>query len=60
LGCATASRRYIKIHYKKALTKLEADNKIKAEPHAAKRPKRLGEVTFADNVIVTFPEKAKI
>jgi len=53
-------RRYIKINYKKALTKMEADNKIKAEPPAAKRPKRLGEVTFADNVIVTFPGKAKI
>jgi three-Cys-motif partner protein len=53
-------RRYIKINYKKALAKLEADNRIKAEPPAAKRPKRLGEVTFADNVIVTFPAKAKI
>jgi len=53
-------RRYIKSNYKKALTKMEADNKIKAEPLASKRPKKLGEVTFADNVIVTFPGKAKI
>jgi len=52
-------RPYIKIHYKKALTKLEAENKIKAEPPAAKRSKRLGEVTFGDNVTVTFPVKAK-
>jgi three-Cys-motif partner protein len=53
-------RRFIKSNYKKALTRLEANDKIKAEPPAAKRPKKLGEVTFADDVIVTFPEKAKI
>ena len=52
-------RRYIKTNYKKALTRLEEGTKIKAEPPAAKRPKKLGGVTFADNVIVTFPERPK-
>lgn len=51
--------RFIRANYKKALTRLEANNKIKAEPPAAKRPRKLGEVTFADSVTVTFPEKAK-
>jgi hypothetical protein len=52
-------RRYIKTNYKKALTRLEAGTKIKAEPPAARRPKKHGEVTFGDNVIVTFPERSK-
>jgi three-Cys-motif partner protein len=53
-------RRFIKTNYKKALTRLEANDKIKAEPPSAKRPKKRGEVTFADDVVVTFPKKAKI
>jgi hypothetical protein len=53
-------RRFIKSNYKKALTRLAANDRIKAEPPAEKRPKKLGQVTFADDVIVTFPEKAKI
>ncbi len=53
-------RRFIKTNYKKALARLEANNKIKAEPPATKRPKKLGKVTFADDVVVTFPEKARI
>jgi len=53
-------RRFIKSNYKRALTRLEANGKITAEPPATSRPKRLGEVSFADNVIVTFPGKAKI
>jgi len=52
-------RRFIKANYKKALTRLEANNKIKAEPPPAKRPRKLGEVTFADGVLVTFPERVK-
>ncbi len=52
-------RRFIKANYKKALTRLEANNKVKAEPPAAKRPRKLGEVTFADGVLVTFPERVK-
>jgi three-Cys-motif partner protein len=48
-------RNYIKINYKKALTKLEADGRIRTKPQATERPKRNGEVTFADEVVVTFP-----
>ena len=48
-------RNYIKTNYKKALTKLEANERITTKPSAVERPKRNGEVTFADDVIVTFP-----
>ena len=48
---------YVKLNYKKALTNLEAAGKIAAVPPANKRPKRQGQVTFADNVVVTFPRK---
>ena len=51
----SVGRRYIKTNYKKALTKLEAQGTIKAVPPASDRPKRKGEVTFGDNVRVTFP-----
>ncbi|BCL34906.1 three-Cys-motif partner protein TcmP [Nostoc sp. MS1] len=50
-------RRYIDKNYKAALNSLEAKGKIKAEPPANKRPKRKGEITFADSVTVTFPLK---
>jgi three-Cys-motif partner protein len=53
-------RRFVKTNYKKALTRLEAADRIKADPPAAKRPKKLGEVTFADDVLITFPERANI
>jgi three-Cys-motif partner protein len=46
---------YIKSNYKRALTNLEAQSKIKADPPSSERPKRRGEVTFGDNVLVTFP-----
>jgi hypothetical protein len=49
-------RRYIKTNYKKALTKLEADGRIQTKPPASGRPKRKGEVTFGDDVMVTFPK----
>jgi len=50
-------RRYIKANYKAALAKLEAANKITADPPAIRRPKKNGRVTFADTVIVTFPNE---
>lgn len=49
-------KRYIKINYKKALRQLESQCKIQAKPPADERPKRSGEVTFADHVRVTFLE----
>jgi three-Cys-motif partner protein len=47
-------RRYVKSNYKEALRNLEASGKIIANPPAQQRPKRKGEVTFADRVIVRF------
>jgi three-Cys-motif partner protein len=52
-------RPYIKTNYKKVLIQMEAANKIKADPPAEKRLKKKGEVTFADSVVVTFPEGTK-
>lgn len=49
--------RYIKKNYKDVLANLEIEGKIQADPPANKRPKRKGEVTFADHVKVTFPPK---
>lgn len=48
-------RPYIRSNYKKALKNLEAAGKIRATPRSENRPKRRGEVTFADNVVVEFP-----
>ncbi len=48
-------KRYIETNYKGALASLEAQNKIITKPPANKRRKRLGKVTFADTVMVTFP-----
>jgi len=48
-------RRYIKANYKKVLTQLEREGRIITNPPANKRIKRKGEVTFSDNVRVTFP-----
>jgi hypothetical protein len=53
----SVGKRYIKINYKRALTNLEAAGKIYTDPPADKRPKRLGAVTFSDNVVVTFPRR---
>jgi hypothetical protein len=50
---------YISSNYKRVLATLEADGKIKAEPPSDERPKRKGEVTFADSVRVTFPKKGR-
>jgi three-Cys-motif partner protein len=51
-------KRYIKTNYKSVLSKMEAAHRIKAEPPAAKRPKRQGVVTFGDDVVVTFPRRS--
>src|SRR5258708_35995665 len=48
---------YISSNYKHALAELEAKNRIRVEPPAAERPKKKGEVTFADHVRVTFPRR---
>lgn len=48
---------YVSGNYKRALVELEAKNRIKVEPPADERPKKKGEVTFADHVRVTFPRK---
>src|SRR5262249_55884665 len=52
-------RRYVLRNYKAALTTLEAEGKIAADPTANRRPRRKGEVTFGDNVLVTFPTRSK-
>lgn len=48
-------RPYTKSNYKRVLTRMEAAGKIGAHPPAEKRPKRKGETTFADGVLVSFP-----
>ena len=48
-------RPYIKKNYKDALSRLEGEGKIVANPPENKRRKRDGKVTFSDNVRVTFP-----
>jgi len=53
-----AVRAYSAKSYKRALRELEAEGKISAVPPAEKRPSRLGVVTFADDVWVTFPKKS--
>jgi three-Cys-motif partner protein len=47
---------YVKTHYKKALAKMEAAGAIQAKPSAERRRKVKGEVTFADDVVVAFPQ----
>ena len=47
---------YISSNYKEILAKLEAEGKIQANPPADRRPKRKGKITFADRVVVTFPQ----
>lgn len=50
-------KRYIKANYKNALNKLEAKGRIVTFPPMDERPKRLGEPTFGDKVIVKFSPK---
>ncbi|MCT7964247.1 three-Cys-motif partner protein TcmP [Laspinema sp. D1] len=46
---------YLEKNYKEALRQLEKQGKITVNPPANQRPKRKGEITFADKVQVTFP-----
>ena len=48
-------KRFVLRNYKAALMQLEAEEKIATNPPAHKRPKRKGQPTFGDNVIVIFP-----
>ncbi|MEG4232749.1 three-Cys-motif partner protein TcmP [Microcoleus sp. Pol11C3] len=48
---------YISKNYKKALNKLEQQGKIIADTPASKRRKYKGEITFGENVTVTFLPK---
>jgi three-Cys-motif partner protein len=48
---------YTKANYKRALVNLETAGKIRAAPPSDKRPRRDGQVTFADSVVVTFPRR---
>lgn len=52
----SVGRPFVKANYKKALASLEKADKIKADPPADQRPKRKGEPTFADSVVVMFPK----
>jgi hypothetical protein len=48
-------RPYIEKNYKDVLLKMEMDGKIATDRPYMKRRKRMGEYTFAGNVVVTFP-----
>lgn len=50
----SVGRPFLNANYKRVLAAMEAEGKVKAVPPAEKRPKRNGEVTFADDVEVTF------
>ncbi|NQE33321.1 three-Cys-motif partner protein TcmP [Microcoleus asticus] len=50
-------KRYISKNYKEALKKLEQQGKIVADPSASQRRKPKGEITFGEQVRVTFPPK---
>jgi three-Cys-motif partner protein len=52
-------RPYTDSNYKQVLRKMELAGTITAQPPHTARPKRKGEVTFADTVRVTFPQKPK-
>lgn len=47
---------YIKKNYKDVLLKMEIDGKIKTDRPYTTRPIRNGDYTFADKVVVQFPE----
>jgi three-Cys-motif partner protein len=46
---------YIKRNYKAILNEMEKSGKITSDPPVEKRRKYKGEMTFADDVLVTFP-----
>ena len=50
-------KRYISKNYKEALRKLEEQGKIIVHPPARERRKYKGEITFGEEVRVTFPPK---
>lgn len=50
-------RPFIEANYKKVLAAMELADKIRAVPPANKRPKRKGEATFGDQVLVKFPRR---
>ena len=52
-------RPYTDTNYKDVLKRMELQGKVTADPPHTTRPKRKGEVTFGDNVMVTFPTKTK-
>src|SRR6266566_881387 len=52
-------RPFIKKNYKEALTNLESYGKIVTDPPTARRSKRKGVVTFADDVLITFPPRSR-
>lgn len=51
----SVGRPFLRTNYKRVLAAMEAEGRIKAVPPAEKRRKYKGEVTFADEVEVTFP-----
>jgi hypothetical protein len=53
----SVGRRYIKRNYKDILTIMEKKGQITAIPPMENRPKRKGEMTFGDDVEVTFPAR---
>jgi three-Cys-motif partner protein len=50
-------KRYISKNYKEALRKLEQQGKIIVDPPTSKRRKYKGEITFGEQVKVTFPPR---
>jgi three-Cys-motif partner protein len=52
-------RPFIEANYKDAMRTLEQEGKVKCDPPSDKRIKRLGTVTFANSVRVSFPKKGK-
>jgi three-Cys-motif partner protein len=52
----SVGRPFLKRNYKRVLASMETERKIRANPPAEKRQKRKGEVTFADDVWVSFPK----
>ena len=55
----SVGKRYVLKNYKDALRQLEAAGKVEADPPAAERPLRKGELTFADSVLVAFPKRKR-
>ena len=52
-------RRYTDKNYKDVLARMEVTGKIKARPPHTKRRKVKGEITFGNDVKVTFPKKKR-